>query len=184
MAGRLRRPYERVRLIVQNQGSRLGDQRPRLIVIHSTEGHNRKGIGDLQNLGMYFNRPDVQASSHVAVDSEGNSAVYVLDERKAWTCAGFNSASLNIEMIGFSAQTEWPKPQVRKVAKYCAYWTKKYGIPVRMAKVNPNNGRIYRSGIIAHKTLGEFGGNHGDPGNHFPWRRLLWLTRYYRVKGY
>lgn len=183
MARRLRRPYEKVKMSVCNQSARSVGT-PQLIVLHSTEGHNRPGVGDLVDLGKFFDNPSVQASSHVGVDAEGNSAQYVGDYRKAWTCAGFNSNSLNIEQIGFSSQSEWPSAQVKKTAKYIAYWSKKYGIPIRQARVNPNNGFIYRSGVVRHSQLGEYGGNHDDPGAGFPFSRCLRLAKWYRLRGW
>lgn len=183
MARRLRRPYEKVKMSVCNQSARTV-RLPSLIVLHSTEGHNRPGVGDLVDLGKYFDNPSVQASSHVGVDSEGNSATYVPDYRKAWTCAGFNSVSLNIEQIGFSKQKSWPKSQVKKTAKYIAFWSKKYGIPIREARVNPDNGYIMRSGVIRHSQLGRFGGNHGDPGAGFPFARCLRYAKWYRLRGW
>jgi N-acetyl-anhydromuramyl-L-alanine amidase AmpD len=178
---RIKRPYERVKMNVINQSHRAGH--PCLIVLHSTEGHNRTGVGDLRDLGNYFDNPRVQASSHVGVDAEGHSAKYVDDGEKAWTCAGFNSASLNIEQIGFSSQKFWPDAQERKVAKYIAYWTWKYSIPLRKGRVNPTNGAIYRSGILRHSDLGDYGGNHNDPGPGYNLRRVLRLARYYRKVG-
>ena len=178
---RIKRPYEMVKMNVVNRSARSGH--PRLIVLHSTEGHNRVGVGDLQDLGDYFNNPQVQASSHVGVDAEGHSAKYVDDGEKAWTCAGFNSASLNIEQIGFSSQKFWPDAQERKTAKYVAYWCWKYAIPIRKGMVNPTNGAIYNSGILRHSDLGDYGGNHNDPGPGNNLRRVLRLARYYRKVG-
>jgi N-acetyl-anhydromuramyl-L-alanine amidase AmpD len=183
MARRLRRPYERVKMNVYNQSAR-NIPKPVLMVIHSTEGHNRKGIQDLVNLGEYFNNPSVEASSHVGVDAEGHSAQYVKDSRKAWTCAGFNSASLNIEMIGFSSQKWWPSRQEKKVAKYLAYWSKKYGIPLRSGRVDGSTGRIFASGVVRHSDLGAFGGNHGDPGSGFNMGRVIRYAKWYKARGF
>lgn len=180
---RLKRPYEKVRRLVRNQSERLGPNIS-LIVIHCTEGQNLPGVSDLNNLGSWFDNPTAQASAHVGIDAAGNSAVYVPDQRKAWHCARFNSASLGIEMIGKTAQKGWPRRQERKTAQYVAYWSRKYRIPLRKAKVNSQTGQIYRGGVARHSDLGFAGGNHGDPGKGFNMRRLLWLARYYRVKGY
>jgi N-acetyl-anhydromuramyl-L-alanine amidase AmpD len=180
---RIKRPYERIKRSVVNQSERTGGH-PRLIVLHATEGHNYVGIRDLKNLGDYFNNPGVQASSHVAVDAEGNSAQFVADGKKAWTCAGFNSASLNIEQIGFSAQKFWPSAQERKVAKYCAYWSVKYAIPLRQAVVNSSGGQVYKSGVCQHSNLGVYGGNHGDCGPNYPFKRVLRMARFYKKMSF
>ena len=180
---RLKRPYEKVKYLSVNQSERITPVL-KLIVIHCTEGQNLPGVTDLQNLGSWFNNPSAQASAHVGVDAQGNSALYVSDTKKAWHCARFNSVSLGIEMIGKTAQKGWPDAQERKVAKYVAYWSQRHGIPIRKARVDSVNGIVKRPGVITHRELGMAGGNHGDPGAGFNMRRVLWLARIYRVKGW
>lgn len=180
---RLKRPYERVKHLSRNQSARL-PHRITLIVIHSTEGQNLPGVTDLRNLGSWFDNPAAQASCHVGVDAEGNSALYVQDKRKAWHCASFNSVSLGIELVGKMAQKSWPSEQEKKAAKYVAYWSQRHRIPIRKAKVDPNFGTVKRAGVITHAELGVAGGNHGDPGKGFKMGRLLWLARGYRVRGW
>lgn len=181
MEALMKRPYERIIRSVVNQSSRNGPVL--LMVAHCTEGQNLPGVSDLANLGDWFDNPGAQCSAHVGVDAEGYSAQYVPDARKAWHCAGFNSNALGVEMVGRASQKFWPDKQLRKTARYYAYWSKKFSIPVRKAKVNPTSGAILRSGIIRHSELGVVGGNHNDPGPAFPMRRLLILTRYYRIRG-
>jgi N-acetyl-anhydromuramyl-L-alanine amidase AmpD len=159
---------------VVNQSSRDG-AKPRLIVIHSTEGSNVKGIGDLVGLGNWFNDPAADASSHVGVDAEGQSARYVDDERKAWTCAGFNAYSLNIEMIGRASQGRWEDAEVREAARWCAKWSLKFDIPAQHGDVAGS--RIVTAGIIRHSELGAYGGGHHDPGSGFPFLELINLTK-------
>lgn len=180
---KLRRPYERVKNLVRNQSDRATTNLT-LIVVHCTEGQNLPGVTDLQNLGSWFDNPVAQASAHVGIDAQGNSAIYVADMRKAWHVARFNGVALGAELIGKSVQKGWPDKQERKLAKYVAYWSQKHGIPIRKAKVDTNNAIVHRSGVVRHSDLGVAGGNHGDPGPGFNMRRLLWLARYYRVKGY
>jgi hypothetical protein len=45
-------------------------------------------------------------------------------------------------------------------------------------------GRILRSGVIRHSQLGVVGGNHGDPGENFPFDRCLRYAKFYRVRGW
>lgn len=162
------RPYERVNRNVRNQSSRNG-ARIRLIVVHSTEGNNvPRSVKDLESLGNWFNDPISDASSHVGVDADGYSAEYVPDSRKAWTCAFYNSVSLNIECIGRASQPAalWTPKQYEKVAMYIAYWSDLYGIAIRKGAVSVD-GRVIRSGVVRHSDLGSLGGNHRDPGRNF-----------------
>lgn len=167
----VRRPYERVKMNVRNQSSR-GGVKPDLIVIHDTESQNRPGDADLKAIGAWFDNPVSQASCHVCVDGDGRSAQYVPDERKAWHVVNYNSRSLGIEQIGFATQGFWPDAQVKKAAKYVAYWSHKYGIPIDAAHV------------VTHSSLGAAGGGHHDPGDSYPINQLRYHARYYARRGW
>ena len=135
---------------VVNQSSRNG-VKPRLIVLHTTEAHNRPGLADLHGLVSCFDNPASQASSHIANDADGNDARMVPDERKAWTQASFNSVSLSIEQIGHASQKKFPESQLRNTAQWIAHWSKKYGIPIT---------RSLTHGVCQHRDLGAAGGGH------------------------
>lgn len=165
-------PTPEVTLYVRNQSSR-GGVRPKLIVLHTTEGHDRPGVEDLRSLGAFFDNPNVQASSHVANDRDGNDARYVADERKAWTQAYFNPAALSIEQIGFAAFTrdEWlhhRSAQLKNTAEWIAYWAKKHRIPLRHSTVH---------GVCQHSDLGAAGGGHHDCGDGYPFGHVLNMAR-------
>lgn len=183
----VRRPYERVEMNVQNHGSARPAKAIRGIVLHTTEGHDRKGIADLEGLGEFFDNPKVKASSHVAVDGEGYSARYVRDEFNAWTQASYNPYMLSIEQIGFAKWSRWfwskaRRRQLRKTAKYIAYWSKEYGIPIQKGKAV--GGVVKKDGIFRHSELGSAGGGHSDPGKGYPLHTVLNLARYYRRVGW
>lgn len=173
--GKVRRPYERYKISVVCQSSRNG-VKPRRIVLHDTEGANvPNSISDLVGLGGWFNRITTQASSNVAVDAEANAAQYVPDSRKAWAQASCNPDSLSIEQIGFYTQRTWPEPQLRKVAQYIAYWSKKYDIPIVFSTTH---------GVCEHRHLGAAGGGHIDCGTAYPLDRVLELARGYLKDGW
>lgn len=172
-------PNIRVRMFTQNQSSREG-AKPTLIVIHGTVSHNRLGLSDLQAIGTWFQNPDAQASSHVCTDNEGNSAIYVRPEHKAWHCAAFNRISLGIEQImpgvdGAEVTTDLYKETARWVAR----WSKRFSIPIQTAQVH--NAWVTRPGVIRHSSLGVLGGGHNDPGL-YDMNLMLQLARFYRSK--
>lgn len=180
----VRRPHERVRMNVANQSSRNGVT-PKLIVVHDTESHNIRGNADLVAIGNWFDNHAAQASSHVCVDAEGRSAVYVPDAMKAWHVEGFNSVSLGIEQIGVATQKHWPDAQLKKAAKYIAYWSKKYNIQIdERGRVDGNTGALLQSGVVTHHQLGITGGGHHDPGSFYPLADVLHMARFYRRRGW
>lgn len=154
-----------------------------LIVIHSTEGHNRPGKGDLVAVGAWFMRPEAQASSHVCTDGDGKSVRFVPDQRKAWHSANFNSRSLGIEQVGLAAEglATWKhrEAQINETARWIAIWSIRFGIPIRKGIVNGSAGTVRRSGIVEHHWLGIQGGGHVDPGP-YPYQMLLRRARYYK----
>lgn len=168
-----KRPYEVIIANVRNQSLRMGGTKPTLIVLHSTESHNRPGINDLGAIVSWFNNPAAQASSHVVVDDEGHAARCVPDARKAWHVAQYNSKSLGIEQIGAAAQGRdaWTEKQLRKVARYLAYWNYKYGIPLEYSTTH---------GVRRHMDLGAAGGGHHDPGVNYPFDHVIELARQFR----
>ena len=168
---------ERLTRIVRNQSPR-GSARPRLMVLHTTEGHNRPGTADLRGLAEFFDQPN-GSSSHKAVDAEGNIITMVADSQKAFTQCNFNSVSLAIEQIGFASQSkkEWVSEYhrgLRTVARQLAHWSIRHDIPLRHSTV---------SGVCQHSNLGAIGCGHSDCGPGYPekyvilWARL-WALRF------
>ena len=179
--GRIK-PNVKVRVSSPHQSER-SVSRPNLIVLHSTESHDvPKSARDLKAVAAWFQNPASQASSHVIVDADGNSARCVPDSNKAWTCVNFNSVSLNIEQIGFASfgRQRWRRRwrEIRESARWIAKWSKRHNIPIRRAKVHGS--AVMRSGVTTHAALGVAGGGHHDPGP-YPMRRVLILARLYKV---
>lgn len=187
---RVKRPKQRKRL-VRNQSSRYG-AKIQAIAIHTTEGHNRPGRADLNSLFSWFNNPDSESSSHISIDDEAHTDRYVMDSKKAWTILQLNAVTLNIELVGFAATLRkiWKKKyrkQLKKTAKWIAYWSKKHDIPIRRGKVGVRAGYPYiaKTGVITHADLTRAGfGSHQDPGKGFPMKLLLTLAKYYARRGW
>lgn len=171
---------------VSNDSPRTGETKPLIMVIHTTEGHDYKGLKDLKGLGSWFDNPAASASSHVATDKEGNIARYVADAKKAWTCASFNSVSLNIEQIGFAKFSTklWISrmKQLKATAKVLAYWSVKYHIPLYKGKVKGS--KVVKAGVLRHSDLGAAGGSHHDPGRGYPLALVLRMARWYKKHGW
>ena len=175
---RVRSPRPEISTNVRNQSSRNG-VRPRLIVIHTTESHNRAGLSDIRGIISWFDNPRSQASSHVVNDGEGHDARLVPDSRKAWTQGAFNAVSLSIEQVGHARTSgeEWARRyrrQLDNTALWVAYWSRRWGIPIRRGATRGCG--VVRSGVVSHDQLG-CGNDHTDPGRGYPWSYMLRRAR-------
>ena len=141
--------------------------KPDLVVLHSTESSAHSGYA----VSDYLSRASVKADSHLVIDVDGTTYRLVPDGRKAWTQQAYNSRSLSIEQVGRAAQSSWPDAQVRATAAWVAYWAKKYDITIRDARGD------LRNGVVTHKSLGQAGGGHHDPGEGFPFQRVINLAK-------
>lgn len=174
---------------MRNKSSRLGAP-IQAIAVHSTESAEIPGGDqDLHNVGAWFNNPASDASSHIGIDGEGYSHLWVRDKDKAWTILQLNSVTLNIEFIARAAQprSAWEERQINVGAKWVAYWAIKHDLPIQRGRVKNINGFpvITRKGIIKHSDLTAAGfGTHTDPGDNFPMARLIEKAQYYRRRGW
>jgi len=165
--------------IVSHQSSREGG-RIHAAILHTTEGgDNPKGMADLKSLGALFDTEE--ASAHLGVNVEGKIARYVEDDQKAWAVCNFNSLTISLEQIGFSAFTkeEWFKrdKQLRGAAEFLQYCHEKYEVPLRHGWVV--GGTILRTGVLQHKNLGVEGCGHTDCGDGYPEKYVRLLARYF-----
>ena len=177
-------PTVRVMENVSNQSARTDSIK--ILVLHTTEGPNSKGLGDLKGIASYFDNPSVEASSTIVVDGEGFSARLMSDSAKPWTQASYNSVSLSIENIGYASTSkeDWFDKyhnQLATNAKWLAFWSDKYGIPLR--KAITLSGGVQRTGVATHSQLGQYGGGHSDPGSGYPLKYILKLARYHKLKA-
>lgn len=144
-----------------------------LIVLHTTEGHDVQGLGDLDGLYQYANGP-VQASWTIANDREGNDARYLGDGQVPWTqgrrghSRNFNREALSVEQIAFARypRSVWLRermPQLDNTALWVAYWSEKYDIPLVHSTTR---------GVCQHRDISGPGG-HSDCGEGYPFDVVL-----------
>lgn len=160
------------RELVTSHGSHL----PVRVVLHDTESHDTAGIGDLRGIAEFWHRQGRGYGAHVGVDKEGNSARYVSDDLIGWHVQDRNTGSLGVEQIGFASfplAVWWTRPrQLQTVARWLAYWSDRYGIPLRL--------HVER-GVSTHAMQSEaYGGGHYDPGRGYPLRFVVQLARTYK----
>lgn len=175
--------------LVRNRSSRRGAP-IQAIAVHSTESQDLKGSrDDLNGVRSWFDNPSSEASSHIGVDGDGHSEVWVPSDEKAWTILQLNDRTLNIEFVARAAQkgSDWEEAQIKKGAQWAAYWAIKYDLPIQQGNVI-DMGRypvISKKGIIRHSDLTDAGfGTHQDPGANFPMEDFIRAIRYYKKKGW
>jgi len=149
-----------------------GGARVRLIAIHSAEGARTAA-----DLGIYFSRPSVRASSHVGID-DNRIEQYVDYSRYSWTLLNGNAISDNAELCGFArwSRDEWFAHQgmLDRAAAWIRERCQARGIPIR--KLSPNDIDAGHAGVIGHAdwTYSKVGdGDHTDPGPNFPWGYVI-----------
>lgn len=174
--------------IVCNKSSRQGSP-IQAIAVHSTESADIPGWDDLESIHNWFNTPKSQSSSHIGIDGEGNTELWVPPSMKAWTILNLNPVTFNIEFIGRAAQSSkaWEDKQYKEGAKWAAYIGLQNGIPMQRGSVRNIHGSpvITKRGIITHKQLTDAGfGSHTDPGPAFPMREFIRAAQYYKKNGW
>ncbi len=145
------------------------------VVLHTAEGAKTTA-----ELGNYFAKASVQASSHVGIDDHGIEQ-YVPYSEAAWTIRGGNSRSDNAELCGFAAWTreQWlgeHMPMLRNAAAWVRERCLARSIPI--VHLTPADVAAGRPGVIGHVdyTLGTRDGTHSDPGQNFPWDVVISLA--------
>lgn len=153
----------------------VGKRQPTLIVLHSTENQDVKGLA--RAVANYFHGPSApRASCHVVVD---DSDVYrcVMDSDVAWGAGGANKVGLHLEMGGFAAQTStmWSDAYSREVLfaamGVCAAWCIRHSIgPVFLDAEALKAAGDSPVGITTHAevTKAYRKSTHTDPGRGFP----------------
>jgi hypothetical protein len=143
---------------------------PVRIILHDTESHDVAGIKDLRGIAEFWDRQNEGYGAHIGIDKEGNTARYVRDKEIAWHTGGRNTGSLGIELIGFArfgfAGWRVRRRQLDKAARWLAFWSQEYDIPLR-----PDVERgvsTHRAQSLAFRTS-----THTDPGLGFPLGSVL-----------
>lgn len=174
---------------VRNQSSRLGAP-IQGIGVHSTESADiPHSWDDLRGVGNWFDNPDSDASSHLGIDGDGHSSLWVPFAKKAWTILQLNDRTVNIEFVGRAAQPakDWEIEQIKTGAKWAAYISLTQGVPLQRGKLENRHGYpiFVEKGIITHKQLSDIGfGTHQDPGPKFPIDEFIDRAQWYKRNGW
>lgn len=123
---------------------------PYLIVLH-------RPVGAYAGTVAWLTNPASDASAHIVTNGGEEAVQLVAWDRKAWACAAFNSASLNLE-IDDDAWNGKDPDAFKTAARIVAYLCKRTGIPPKWTQ-EPT----HAPGVCRHLDLGRAGGGHSDP---------------------
>lgn len=159
----------------QHASPNVSDRRhgivPYLVVIHRPVGSYASAERTLTDAHPQGG-DDARVSAHILTDSNREAVQLVPWDRKAWTCAAFNSVSYNIEVDDDAWNGDDPEA-FATAARLAAFLCKRTGIPPTWTR-HPNV-----PGVCRHFDLGRAGGGHTDPTTDV----TLWLRFAARVEA-
>lgn len=171
-------PTVNERVIINAQGK----QTPTRMILHTTESNDIKGDADALAIPHFWKGQGAGYSAHQVIDKEGITVRCQWDSQKTWTTQDANTGSLQIEMVGKSAfsKKDWAgrEIQIKQVAKWWAYWSRKYKIPLRWD--TEHGCSTHQMQTVAHHVPG----GHSDPGPNFPLHELMRLALWYSENGW
>jgi hypothetical protein len=136
-----------------NQSARSGELE-HLVVVHDPEGYYKSTIS-------FIMTPAAQVSYHVLLKGDGSEATQLVPwDRKAWSCAAFNSVSDNVSIEGFAGK-KYNELGLKVLARIVAFRLKERNLPPTFL---PASKVLKGKGFTFHSELGIAGGGHHDPG--------------------
>lgn len=172
---RVRRP--RVDLDCRGEVALHGWHDPVRGIWHDTEGHDLKGIRDLQGVVDFWGNQGRGYGAHLIIDAEGLSALCANPSEITWHTGQRNTGSIGVELIGWASFTQklWigRAKQLDKLARWMAWFNLEHDIPIRF---NVNRGWSGHRDQ-PHQT-------HTDPGRFFPRSFVLSRAAKYRREGW
>lgn len=133
----------------------------RAIALHYTAGPNIAGWGDNDGLTAFSNNTANQVSWHFSIDREGHCAYNVPIQQKAWTIAGLNSQTVNLEIVGTGHEPDYAGAGIKRVAAVVARIGRLEHIPLSLGATD-GHCNVTRRGIITHWMGGPCSGGHID----------------------
>ncbi len=122
-------------------------------------------------------------------DAEGNVAMYTKANRLCYHARGANSVACGIEHMHLTTGEPWSKRQMRAAGWIAQYLEREFGLPLRMADVEPGPGAtvvIKRTGHTSHQQISRVAGfnDRSDPGQGFDYSEMFSAARYFKKHGH
>jgi hypothetical protein len=122
-------------------------------------------------------------------DAEGNVAMYTPADRLCFHARGGNSVTCGIEHMHATVGEAWTKKQLRAAAWIVQRLERQFGLPRRMATVEPNGprfARITRTGHTSHEEISRAAGfnDRVDPGDGFDYDYVFHAAEFFEKHGH
>jgi hypothetical protein len=155
-------PGCRTRFLTTNWSARASGIRVGALALHYTAGPDiPNSRADVDGLTAFGNNPSSRVSWALNMDKDGNCDYNVPFRYKAWTIAGLNSATVDIEVAGKGDAPYLRAGGYRELARIWVDFHRSYPyIPLRLGAVS--NCNMTRTGIITHWMGGPCSGGHVD----------------------
>jgi N-acetyl-anhydromuramyl-L-alanine amidase AmpD len=146
------------------------------VVLHQTESG-----GDPFGDANWFANPAAHTSAQCIVGRDGTLVKCMRYRDIAWHAGNWeiNQKSVGVELDGFSAHSDTPEAQYRKVAQVVRFLCGYFEIPLQLGydPEHPHRRVITRAGIIGHQHVP--GSDHWDPGapEHFSIKKVVDLAK-------
>lgn len=159
-----------------------GTAEKNVIVLHTTESHDRPGVDDIKGILKYLE--SVGLGVQFVVDGDGNVGQGAKVRHIVYHARGANTHGIGIEQIGTAAwkTKRWlwdPTPtgrkqrkQLARVAHLLAWLSQREGIPLVHSTVH---------GVARHSDFPA--GGHSDPGAGYPLGYVLKRARKMKRTG-
>ncbi|MGE3487458.1 MAG: N-acetylmuramoyl-L-alanine amidase [Nitrospira sp.] len=174
-------------LVVPTPNKYVGRRRPlRLIVWHSTESSERQGAAYSVAVN-WFAKASSRVSAHIVVDDGSNpryaSGVVecVNPADTAWHCGNANADGYGVEIVGKAAQSgrQWQDlyslAAIDNACDWLLWNAALRDIPARW--LTDAQLKAGQAGHVTHAQVARVlgGSTHTDPGNNFPYDRVMQL---------
>ncbi len=159
----------------------------RACVWHIPVIHDIAGRDDLDLLRRVL--LDQGLMVHFGNDREGNIALYAKPNRLCFHARGANQVSCGVEQMHFGINDPWLRKQLRASGWIANYLEREFGIPLRMADLEPGGAgiaKVVRTGHTSHEMVSNMAGfnDRSDPGHGFDYDYVFHCARFFAEHGH
>jgi hypothetical protein len=158
----------------------------RACVHHIPVMYDQAGRGDLDALRRVLLDQDLMVQ--FGTDRDGNVALFTRANRLCFHARGGNSMTCGIEHMHYVTTDGWSHRQLRAAAWIAQYLEREYGLPLRMADLEPGPGvvRIVRTGHTSHQQVSRMAGynDRTDPGHGFDYEYVFRAAAFFKRHGH